>query len=238
MKNDLNPIAISIVIAGIIIAGAIFMTSGEESSGTANNQPPGPPQPTTNTDAIRPISSEDHIIGDPNAPVKIVEYSDYECPFCKRIHQTLQQIMDEYGKDGQVAWVYRHFPLDQLHPVKALRESTTAECVNELGGNTAFWQFTDRFYELTPSNNQTDLDTVLPQIIGELGLSQSAIDSCVASGKYDQHIQDDINNAIETGGRGTPWSIVVAPNGKTFPLSGAQPYNSIKQLVDLALQEK
>ena len=77
---------------------------------------------------------------------------------------------------------------------------------------------------------------MLPQIIRELGLSQSAIDECVASGKYDQHIQDDIDNAIATGGRGTPWSIIVAPNGETFPLSGAQPINSIRQLIDLALK--
>jgi len=146
--------------------------------------------------------------------------------------------MEEYGKDGQVAWVYRHFPLDQLHPVKARREAVTSECVAEIGGNDAFWQFIDKFFAITPSNNQTNLDTVLPQIISELGLSQSAIDECVESGKYDQHIQDDIDNAVATGGRGTPWSVVISSNGENFPLSGAQPYNSVKQLIDIALKAK
>ena len=105
----------------------------------------------------------------------------------------------------------------------------------KIGGNEAFWEFTDRFFAIIPSNNQTDLETVIPQLISQVGLSQSAIDECVASGRYDQHIQDDVNDAIATGGRGTPWSVVIGPNGEKFPLSGAQPYNAIKQLIELSL---
>ncbi len=230
-------IPLAIVLAGGLIAGAVFFGGGGSTSNVASNTQPtqAVPQPTGSTDSVNPITSADHVRGNPDAPVKIVEYSDFECPFCKRFHDTMNQVMDEYGKDGQVAWVYRQFPLDQLHPVKARLEAATSECIAEIGGNDAFWQFSDRFFELTPSNNQTDVDTVLPQIIGELGLSQSAIDECVASGKYDQHIQDDIDNAVATGGRGTPWSVVIAPNGETFPLSGAQPYNSVKQLIDISL---
>jgi len=235
-------IPLSIVIAGIVIAGALFFggqRSGNVATNTGNNQPTQAQQaPPTNTDAIRPITSQDHILGDPNALVKIVEYSDYECPFCKRIHPTLQQVMDEYGKDGQVAWVYRHFPLDSLHPINARKVAVASECVNEVAGNTAFWEFSDSFFEQTPSNDRTDIATVIPSIISSLGINQSQFDACASSGRYDQHIQDDIDDAITTGGRGTPWSVVVAPNGNTFPLSGAQPYGAIKQLVDLALQEQ
>jgi protein-disulfide isomerase len=237
--NYMTPL--SIVAAGALIATALFF--GGKGGGVATGvgsfkqAEVGQGLPV-DIETMRPISSEDHILGNLDAPVKIVEYSDYECPFCKRIHPTLAQIMDEYGKDGRVAWVYRHFPLDELHPLNAKRVAVASECASEQGGNSAFWQFTDAFFEMTPANDRTDLDTVIPQILGGMDIDRSAFDVCFASDKYDKHIQDDIDDAIATGGRGTPWSIVVAQNGKAFPINGAQPYSAIKQLVDLALLEK
>ena len=234
------PLPLSVIIAGVLIAGAVYLGTSKNASTTAvnNQQPQQVPQQTGNLDQMAAISAGDHIRGNPNAPVKIVEYSDFECPFCKRFHDTMKQVMDEYGKDGKVAWVYRHFPLDQLHPVKARKEAVAVECANELGGNEAFWKFADRFFELTPSNNQTDVDTVLPQIAREIGLDVNEFNTCLASGKYDAHIEADVQNATATGGNGTPWSIVVDKNGKKYPLSGAQPYASVKQLIDLTLQGK
>lgn len=133
---------------------------------------------------------------------------------------------------------FRHFPLDQLHPVKARAVAVASECASEQGGNESFWKFSDRYMELTLSNNKTPIETVIPQIVQEIGLNESAFQTCFESGKYDQHIEDDIENAIATGGRGTPWSVVIAPNGKTFPLNGAQPLEAVKQLINLAAQEK
>lgn len=191
----------------------------------------------TRAKAMRPVSKDsDHIRGNPAAPVTLVEYSDFECPFCKRFHVTAKQLVDESG--GRVRWVYRHFPLDELHPVKARQEAVASECAAELGGNDAFWKFADRFYELTPSNNKTDIDTVLPQIAREIGLDAAKFAACRASGRHDQRVQEDYQNAVATGGRGTPWSIVVSKSGKTYPLSGSQPYAAVKQLADLALQDK
>ncbi|MBI2004968.1 DsbA family protein [Patescibacteria group bacterium] len=230
---------VAIVIAGILIAGAVlysnksqFLSAGAEENGKGVAQTAG------SISSVRPVSDSDHIRGNPNALVKIVEYSDFECPFCKRFHDTMNQIMDEYGESGQVAWVYRHFPLDQLHPKNARIEAIASECVNELGGNDAFWKFADRFFERTPSNDQTDVTTVLPQIVRELGINEQRFNTCMDSGTYDQHIESDIVNAVETGGQGTPWSIVIAENGRAFPLSGAQPYASVKQLIEIALKEK
>lgn len=240
-KQNSYLVPISIVLAGVLIAGAVFLT-GKKSDGGQVAQNPGqevqqtPPTQEANTDAVRPVSENDHIRGDINAPVKIVEYSDFECPFCKRAHETMIQIMEKYGDSGQVAWVYRQFPLESLHPVKAVAEAVASECAAELGGNDAFWAFADRFFELTPSNNRTDLDVVIPQIVEEIGLDQSAFNECMNSGRYDQHIQDDIDNAVATGGRGTPWSVVIAPNGQTLPLSGAQPYSSFEQIIEAALR--
>jgi len=184
---------------------------------------------------LRPVSvSRDHIRGDPGAPVTLIEYSDFECPFCKSFHPTMKQVLRE--SDGRVRWVYRHFPLDEIHPVKARKEAAAAECAAELGGNDAFWKFADRFYELTPSNNRTDVDRVLPQIAREIGLDQARFAACLGSGRHDQRVEEDYQNALATGGRGTPWTLVVSKSGKVYPLSGAQPYAAVKQLVELALR--
>ncbi|HEX9811809.1 MAG TPA: thioredoxin domain-containing protein [Burkholderiales bacterium] len=183
----------------------------------------------------RPNKS-DHIYGNPTAPVTLIEYSDFECPFCKRFHDSVKQVVD--ASKGQVKWVYRHFPIEQLHPVKARKEAVAAECAGELGGHDAFWKFADRFFELTPSNNRTDVDTVLPQIAREIGLDEKQFASCVASGRHDQRIDKDIRDAQTSGANGTPWSVIVSKGGKTYVLSGAQPQAAIKQLTELALQEK
>ena len=228
----------AIILAGIIIGGAVIYSSNRTNTAGTANQPQQQQvaQQTGDLDQMAAISDSDHVRGNPDAPVKIVEYSDTECPFCKRFHSTMQEVMNEYGKDGKVAWVYRHFPLDQLHS-KARKEAVALECANEQGGNDKFWSYTDRLYEITPANNGLD-PAELPKIAQYVGLDVTKFNTCLASGKFDQHIEADVQNATATGGNGTPWSIVVDKNGKKYPLSGAQPYTSVKQLIDLALQGK
>ena len=236
-QNNLS-IPVAIVIAGVLIAGAVYLGTSKDASTTAinNQQAQQAPQQTGDLDKMAAISASDHVRGNPDAPVKIVEYSDTECPFCKRFHSTMQEVMNEYDKDGKVAWVYRHFPLDQLHS-KARKEAVALECANEQGGNDKFWSYADRLYEITPANNGLD-PAELPKIAQYVGLDVAKFNTCLASTKYDTHIEDDVQNATATGGNGTPWSIVVDKNGKKYPLSGAQPYASVKQLIDLALQGK
>jgi len=190
--------------------------------------------------AVKPVNSEDHIRGNPNAAVKVVEFSDFECPFCKRFHATLKQLMDEYGKDGKVAWVYRHFPLDELHS-KARKEAQAAECANELGGNKAFWAYADRMFEVTPSNDRLDL-ALLPQIAQEIGLDRAKFEACLEGdargGKYAAHIEAEHQDASASGGTGTPYTVVIGPKGQIFPINGAQPYAAIKSIIDAALKEE
>ena len=102
---------------------------------------------------MRPISPDDHILGNVNAKIIIVEYSDLECPFCKMFHNTMHQVVEK--SNGNVAWVYRHYPILQLHP-KAFHEAEATECAWEQGGNSAFWKYTDKLFEITPSNNGLD----------------------------------------------------------------------------------
>ncbi len=231
-------IPIAIVIAGVLIAGAVYLGTSKGAPTTAGNnqQPQQVAQQTDDLEAMKAITSGDHIRGNPDAPVKIVEYSDTECPFCKRFHSTMKEVMDTYGKDGKVAWVYRHFPLDQLHS-KARKEAVALECANEQGGNDKFWSYADRLYEITPANNGLD-PAELPKIAEFVGLDTAKFNTCLASTKYDAHIEEEVQNATATGGNGTPWSIVVGAKNKKYPLSGAQPYASVKQLIDVALQGK
>lgn len=98
------------------------------------------------------IKPDDHIRGNADSDIVIIEYSDLECPFCKRFHTTMQQLVKE---NGNIAWVYRHFPLDQIHP-KARNEAAAAECVYDQGGNDMFWKYVDRTFDITPGNNNLD----------------------------------------------------------------------------------
>lgn len=232
---------LAVVIAGGLIAGAVLLNGGTAEIAKQKNinpTPQNPEQQVGSTDAVAKITEKDHIKGNPDALIKIVEYSDFECPFCKQFHNTMNEVMDKYGASGDVAWVFRQFPLEQLHPVKAQAVAVASECANEQGGNDTFWKFTDRYFELTLTNNRTDIDTVIPQIAKEIGLDTTVFNTCRQSGKYDEHIQGDIANAVATGGRGTPWSVVIAPNGKTFPINGAQPRAAVEQIIELAKKEQ
>lgn len=234
----------AIIVAGLMIAGAIIYSNGvarrpQPAGGVA--APSAAPIPGSDAiDKVRPVTAEDHILGNPDAAVKIIEFSDLECPFCKRFHPTLQRIIDEYGKQGEVAWVYRHFPLDQLHS-QARKEAQASECAAELGGNEKFWAYVDRLFEVTPSNNLLDLKQ-LPQIAADVGLNRAAFERCLEGdsrgGKYADHIEADYQDAVASGGVGTPWTVVIAPNGKKFPINGAQPYERVKSVVEQALKEK
>lgn len=104
---------------------------------------------------LDPVTEKDHISGNPQAELMLVEYSDPECPFCKRFHETMIQVMKEYGTQGKVAWAYRHFPLDAIHS-KARHEAEAVECAGELGGNEKLWEYVNTLYKITPSNNQLD----------------------------------------------------------------------------------
>ena len=228
----------AIILAGVLVAGAVLLSGNKSNTAQVNvkQQPQVAEQETGNLEKMIPISASDHIRGNPEALVKIVEYSDTECPFCKRFHDTMKQVMENEGKQGKVAWVYRHFPLDQLHS-KARKEAEATECAAELGGNDKFWAYLDRLMEITPANNGLDL-AELPKIAQYIGLDTDKFNECLTSDRYAKKIEEHVQNAQATGGNGTPWSIVVSKNGKKYPLSGAQPYASVKVLIKQVSQEK
>ena len=229
--SDSLTIPMAIIIAGAIVAVAIVYSTGKNSLKTGD-QEKETDLAAAAVENVEPVTASDHILGDPNAPVKIVEFSDPECPFCKRFHETMHQVVQDYN--GQVAWVYRHFPLDSLHS-KARKEAEATECAAELGGNEKFWSYIDRLFEITPSNDGLDL-SLLPKIASEVGLNRAAFENCLNSDRHADKIESQYQDAVASGGNGTPYSIVIAPNGQKLTINGAQPYQAVKQIVDIALK--
>lgn len=229
-QNTLQKLSIplAIVVAGALIAGALYFSGGKSDAPTA--QLPG----AVSAEGMRTVDTNDHILGNPKAELVIVEYSDTECPFCKQFHNTMKRIMDTYGKDGKVAWVYRHFPIDQLHP-KARKQAEATECAAEQGGNEAFWAYTNMLYDITPSNNGLQ-DSQLPVIAKDVGLDVNAFNTCLSSGRFANKVEADYQDGLKAGARGTPYSLIIATkDGTKIPINGAQPYDSLKETIDLLL---
>lgn len=251
MENQENQISqktnfvipLAIIIAGMFIAGSLYVSNKGTIGG--NNG-----EPQTNKDEnkdegeikVKQVSLSDHIRGNPNAQVKVIEFSDTECPFCKQFHYTMNKIMEEYGKDGRVAWVYRHFPLDSIH-TKARKEAYALECASEQGGDAKFWAYLDKIFEITPSNDGLDLSE-LPRIAEILGLNKVKFNECLNSGKFAKRVDDNLQDGVAAGARGTPYSVVITPSGKKSIISGvlsldpAKAVEAMKAIIEQALAKK
>lgn len=178
---------------------------------------------------IRPVDSTDFIKGNPNAPIRIVEYSDYDCPYCKDFHNTMTQIMNEYGVTGKVGWVYRQLPLESLHP-NSPRISEAALCVGEIGGNDAFWKFSDRVFKEREVNELTNM-TRIPEYAEAAGIDKTAFMNCLDSGREKEKVAASIKDGMAAGIIGTPHSFVLVGN-QTAAINGAQPYEVVKQIIE------
>ncbi len=161
--------------------------------------------------------------GPEDAAVTIVEFSDFQCPYCARFQEeTLPQILSEYG--DQVRFVYRDFPLTSLH-ANALKAAEASECADDQG---KYWEYHDLLFQ-----NQTALDDEsLKGYAASLELDAATFDDCLASGKYTQEVAKDLQDGTEAGVQGTPSFFV---NG--MPIRGAQPYQAFQAAIEAALSE-
>jgi len=228
----------AIVIAGGLIAAALYF-SGGGGVPAAGTTPSNDAAVAVDAGAgqvagqavgdIRPVDDTDLVRGATNAKVTIIEYSDLECPFCKRFHPTLRRVLEEYPDD--VRWVYRHFPIQQLHS-KAPAEANAVECAGEQG---KAWELLDLIFEITPGNNGLDLET-LPALAQQVGVADiDTFKICVETGKYADEVEADLADAALAGGRGTPYSVIIGPDGQKIPLSGAQPFEAVKAQIEALL---
>lgn len=219
-------IPFAIVIAGLAIAGAIYFGDGKKSVLPAvATQPSG---------AVDPVTAADHILGNPNAKIIIVEYSDTECPYCKSFHATMNRIMGEYGKNGKVAWVYRHWIARPEH-TKAPKEAVATECASKIGGNTKFWEYTNKLFEVTQGNNTLDLNE-LPKIASAIGINVDAFNKCIESAEIKTLAEKKLADGQKYGRGGTPYSIILVDKKAVSSINGAQPYEAVKAQIDELLK--
>lgn len=212
----------AIVLAGVIIAGAIVFTNSQKGNeaGAA-----GPAGPTISAASIRPPSVNDHIIGSPTAPIVLVEYSDFQCPFCEIIHSTLKKVVAD--SNGQIAWVYRHLPLNSIHP-QANPAANASECIAAQLGSAGFWNYADAVFA-----EQSKLSTTFSSQLAErLGVDMQKYAQCMNASTYQKVIDTDAAEAESAGGTGTPFVIVLnTKSGKAAPISGALPYAQIMSVI-------
>ncbi len=223
-NNFLIPVAV--IIAGALIAWGLMSDKPTAPVDSAN------PQGAEVT--LAPVTADDHILGDPNAEAIIISYSDLECPFCKSFHLTTKKIIDEYGKDGRVALVFRQFPIDQLHS-KARVEAIATECAAELGGNAKFWEYLNIIFDRTPSGNGFDL-AELPEIAEEIGLDKDKFTACLDNEEMANRVTDQQATGVAAGVRGTPQSYIVTKDGKETSIDGGQSYDTVKLMLDTVLE--
>ncbi len=207
------------LLLAIVVIGGFFLLKGDSTGSAVVN-----PNTGGNTAPVKVDGDDDAVLGNENAPVTIIEFSDYQCPFCERFwSQTYPSIKSEYIDTGKVKLIYRDFPLTSIHPI-ALPSAIAAECVREQGGDEAYYEMHDKIFE-----NQASLsESNLKKWAQELSYN---IDSCLDSEKYLSEVESDLKEGAAAGVRGTPSFFI---NGQ--PLSGAQPFSEFKRIIDAELQ--
>lgn len=203
-------------------AQAVVVDDGDTAPAADNEDTAPTAAPAVN---IPKVTDADHIRGDVNAPITMIEYSDFECPFCSRFHPTTTSILDEY--DGKVRLVFRHFPLS-FH-AEAEPAAEASECAGE---QDKFWEFADGLFE-----NQGDLgEKLYLKLASDIGLDEKKFEDCLESDKFLAKVRSDMQDGSAGGVTGTPGSFLIDKDGNTTAVKGAKPLSSITPLIDEMLQ--
>lgn len=220
------------LVLGYSLGGGVSFGAPTYAGGGTLPTPPSdvPPAPSAPTADVPKVTADDHVRGDKNAKITLVEYSDFECPFCKRHAPTVEAVLAKYGKD--VNFVYRHFPLS-FHP-KAQKLAEASECAAELGGSDAFYKFHDAVFA---KDSVEDLGPEqLPAFAKSLGLNEARFKTCLDSGKHAAKIQAQMQGGIDAGVQGTPGNFVVLnKTGEAQDISGAVPQSTLTAAIDAML---
>ncbi len=214
----------AIVFGGLILAVAVFSLIAPSTSKA--------PTGTGDVSLVRPVGSTDHILGNPAAKVMIIEYSDFDCTYCKDFDATLHEVIANAGANGSVAWVYRQFPLAELYP-NAMKHAQAAECAALAGGNDAFWRFASELFKNQPAD-----PTRYGQYAKAAGVPGDAFASCYESAQstVDARIIADRENALAIDAQGAPYSVILVEGKTPIVMNGAYSYDAVKALIDQALE--
>lgn len=241
-KNSSWLVPVAIIICILLIGGAVYFKDKNPSSNNPNASSTIAISADiskilkiaedVNLSNFRPVDSTDKLRGSAGAPIKVVVYTDLECPACKYFHQQLRAVEAKYVSSGQVAISYRDLPLDSIHP-KSRTEFLAAECVKEVGGVDKYWQFIDKIFEITPSNNGLDL-AKLGETAKALSVDTKSFSACVSNKKFEANIEKSVEEATALGVQGTPFFVIIA-NGQNIPVYGAAPAEALSAAFDILL---
>jgi len=245
--KKLFPVFLVALVAGAFWVGSLYgklqvLEKGVSPALGANNaqQPAAaaaqPPQPTRGVASV----DDDPVLGDKNAPVTIIEFSDYECPFCKRhFNDTFPQLVKNYVDTGKAKIVFRDFPLS-FHDPLATKEAVAANCAREQGGDTAYFEYHDEIFTRTESNGNGLAEADLTTIATDLGLNISSFTACLADPAQTDEVKKDIADGSAAGASGTPSFIIgkTTSNGEIEGdlVVGAQPYAAFQAVIDPLLE--
>lgn len=246
-KGFTSPVAI--LIGSVIIAIAILISGGVLKISSTGNQvtttPPSnggsiAPQAPQKPTSAKVSLDDDPVLGTSNAKVTLIEFSDYECPFCKRhFEQVYPQIKKDYIDTGKVKLVFRDFPLS-FHDPMATVEAIAATCAKDQGGDASYYKFHDAMFEQTTSNGNGLSKDKLWVIASDLGLNVSNFKACVESEKYKAEVSKDIADGSAAGISGTPAFLIGKSDSSGIIngtiLVGAQPYNAFQAVIDPLLK--
>lgn len=169
-----------------------------------------------------PIDENDPVFGADNAPITIVEFADFQCPFCIRhAQETYPRLLEDYG--DKIRFVYKDFPLSSIHP-DAYSAALSAQCANEQG---KFWEYHDLLFTGSLGLGQEAYDSYA----GQLGLDMTAFDLCINEERYAEQVQSDYDFGVQLGVSSTPTFFI---NG--IAVVGAQPYTVFAQIIDFELE--
>ncbi len=213
----------AIVLAGLIISIALYAIRTEETPKLGAGDPA----------LARPVNPADRIIGNPEAKVVLVEYADIDSAYSKQFQATLQQVMSEYAAGGEVAWVYRHFPLLDQH-AGAASHAEAAECAGFLGDDDAFWRFIDALQAAAPGESQFPV-AGYAGIATQLGLPLSDFETCLTNGRFTKKVYEDSTDAMQAGAEGAPYTVLLVDGQDPVGIQGALPYEDLKRVINEAL---
>lgn len=185
---------------------------------------------------IAELMDDDMRMGSDSAPVVIVEFSDLQCPFCRKFWtESFSQLKGDYIDTGKVQYVFRDFPLSG-HPA-AQKAAEAAACAQEQGKG---WEFHDKAYE---EQNKLGVNTIqftvsdMKAWAKEIGVDSVKFDSCLDSGRYTSEVLGDLSDGNSYGIKGTPAFFIAKRDGsRMVPLAGAQPYSSFRSAIEQLLQ--
>jgi protein-disulfide isomerase len=228
---SLGAICGSIIIAGGLIAWALVSSNSPRSDSPSEEQ--------NSVEGAREVSFElaenDPTLGSSDAPVTIVEFSDYGCPFCKKFHaQTFSQIKKQYIENDKVEYRYKHRPVTKLHP-QAKTQAIAAQCVYSLQGDEAFFDYTNRLFQ---NQKQAKTKEALINLAEKTEVNTDTFSSCLANKETQAKVEADNSLALQKGMKGTPTFAIGTVEDGEFTgriLVGAQPYSRFQPVIDAFL---